>query len=104
MARAQEEKRRKGVLRLPLLDLMSGRLANVAVAKSEHGASPLPHQHHCCSFTWEAAKLKCRSLAWGATKSVWYKKSFSAKIKNSFKKVLKKFSKYVCATQARRRI
>jgi hypothetical protein len=68
---------------------MSGRLANVAVAKSEHGASPLPHQHHCCSFTWETAKLKCRSLAWGAAKSVWYKKSFSAKIKNSFKKVLK---------------
>jgi hypothetical protein len=36
------------------------------------------------NYHQQAAKLKYRSLAWGAAKGVRYKKSFDAKIKNSF--------------------
>jgi hypothetical protein len=42
MARTQEEKRIKGVIRLPLLDLGSGNDAEVAVTKNEHGAAAPP--------------------------------------------------------------
>jgi hypothetical protein len=42
MTTAQEKKRIKGVLRLPLLDLSSGNDAEVAVAKREQGAAAPP--------------------------------------------------------------
>jgi hypothetical protein len=48
----------------------------------------LPRQQHCRSSTWGAAKLKYRSLAWGAAKSVRYKnkKVSMLKLKIVFKK------------------
>jgi hypothetical protein len=42
MTTAQEEKRIKDVLRLPLLDLRSDNAAEMAVAKNGHGAAALP--------------------------------------------------------------